>query len=171
MKSLYDMDVLLWSEEQAAALRMLAGAEAVPAADWERVAGLIEDVGRLALVHVEDGLRTMLVQAIAGYCDPDSLLRHERNRRTFSGQSEAEGDLTPTIRARLDLDRLWREAFDQAMTEIPRRVLGVPPGIPRTCPFTLDELLADHFTYDRAVERLYILLTAWRPKAEKDRER
>jgi hypothetical protein len=57
------------------------------------------------------------------------------------------------------------------MTEIPRRVLGVPPGIPRTCPFTLDELLADDFTYDRAVERLYILLTSWRPKAEKDKER
>ena len=37
-----------------------------------------------------------------------------------------------------------------------------------TCPFTLDELLCEDFTYDRAVERLYILLTAWRPKAEKD---
>jgi hypothetical protein len=171
MKSLYDTDILRWSEEQSAALRMLAEAESSPSADWDRVASAIEDVGRSALVHVEDGLRTMLVQAIAGYCDPDSLLRHERNRRVHSGQSEAERDLSPTIRARLDLDRLWREAFDQAMTEIPRRVLGVPPGIPRTCPFTLDELLADDFTYDRAVERLYILLTSWRPKAEKDRER
>jgi len=168
VKSLYETDVLLWSEEQAAALRMLAGAESVPPADWERVAGLIEDVGRSALAHAEAGLRTILVQAIAGYCDPDSLLRHERNHRLLSGQGEAERELSPTIRARLDLDRLWREAFDQAMTEIPRRVLGVPPGIPRTCPFSLDELLSDDFSYDRAVERLYVLLTSWRPKAEKD---
>lgn len=168
MKSLYDTDVLLWSEEQASAIRMLAGADSVPSADWERVAISIEEVGRSALAHVENGIRTMLAQAVAGYCDSDSLLRHERNRRTFSGQSEAERDLSPTIRARLDLDRLWREAFDQAMIEIPRRVLGVPPSIPRTCPFTLDELLADDFTYDRAVERLYILLTSWRPKAQKD---
>jgi hypothetical protein len=121
--------------------------------------------------HVEAGLRLMLVQAIAGYCDPDSLMRHERIQRTFAGQSEAERDMSTSMRARLDLDRLWREAFDQAMTEIPRRVLGVPPGIPRTCPFTLDELLAEDFTYDRAVERLYVLLTSWRPKAEKDAQR
>lgn len=168
MKSLYDTDVLLWSEEQAAALRMLADVDSAPPADWERVAGLIENVGRLALAHVENGLRTMLVQAIAGYCDSDSLLRHERNRRTHCGQTEAEWDMSATVRARLDLDRLWREAFDQAMIEIPRRVLGVPPSIPRTCPFTLDELLAEDFTYDHAVERLYILLTSWRPKAGKD---
>jgi hypothetical protein len=154
--TLYAEDVETWAELQVDALRRLA---ATPGSwaniiDWENVLEEIE-----------------LVQAIAGYCDPDSLLRHERNRRVHSGQSEAERDLSPTIRARLDLDRLWREAFDQAMTEIPRRVLGVPPGIPRTCPFTLDELLADDFTYDRAVERLYILLTSWRPKAEKDNER
>jgi Domain of unknown function DUF29 len=171
MKSLYDTDVLLWSEEQAAALRALTDASAVPPADWERVASSIEDVGRSALVHVEKGLRMMLAQAIAGYCDSDSLLRHERNRRTLSGQTEAEWDMSATIRARLDLDRLWREAFEQAMTEIPRRVLGVPPGIPRNCPFTLDELFAEDFTYDRAVERLYVLLTSWRPKAEKDAQR
>ena len=168
MRSVYDSDILLWSEEQSAALRALADTEFATSADWKRVAALIEDVGRSALVHVEAGLRLMLVQAIAGYCDPDSLSRHERIGRTLSGQIEAERDLSPTIRARLDLDRLWREAFEQAMTEIPRRVLGVPPSIPRTCPFTLDELLSDEFTYDRAVERLYVLLTSWRPKAEKD---
>jgi hypothetical protein len=168
MRPLYDSDVLLWSEEQAAALRVLADTDSAPSADWRRVAALIEDVGRSALVHVEDGLRLVLVQAIAGFCDPDSPMRHERNRRLFSGQGEAERDLSPTIRERLDLDQLWREAFDQAVTEIPRRPLGVPPGMPRTCPFTLDELLSDDFTYDSAVERLYILLTSWRPKAEKD---
>jgi hypothetical protein len=168
MKSLYDADILLWSEEQSAGLRALASGELAASADWERLAGSIEDVGRSALAHVEKGVRLILVQAIAGYCDSDSLLRHERNRRVLSGQREAKRDLGPTIRSRLDLDRLWQEAFDRAMTEIPPRPLGVPPSIPRTCPFTLDELLTGEFNYDRAVERLYTLLTSWRPKAEKD---
>jgi hypothetical protein len=168
VKSLYDTDILRWSEEQGAALRSLADVRSAPSGDWQRVASSIEDVGRSALAHAEAGLRAMLVQAIAGYCDSDSLLRHERISRTLRGKHQTRRELSPTIRARLDLDRLWREAFDQAMTEIPRRVLGVPPGIPRTCPFSLDELLDDDFTYDRAVERLYILLTSWRPKAEKD---
>ncbi len=171
MKSLYDTDTLAWSEQQGKALRELGSRGVTAELDWERVASGIEAVGESTLRHVEDGVRRILVQAIAGFCDSDSLMRHERNGRVIMGRHEAERSLSSTIRARLDLDRLWREAFDQAMTEIPRRVLGVPPGIPRTCPFTLDELLADDFTYDRAVERLYILLTSWRPKAEKDRER
>ncbi|HEX2556213.1 MAG TPA: DUF29 family protein [Microvirga sp.] len=168
MRSLYDEDILLWSKEQAAALRMIAGSGAAPAADWERLAALVEGVGRSALARVESGLRLMLVQAIAGYCDPDSPLRHLRIQRAFSGQSDALSDMSPGIREGLDLDRLWRQAFEQAVTEIPKRPLGVPPAIPPTCPFALDELLAEGFTYDQAVERLYILLTSWRPKAEKD---
>ena len=170
MTSLYESDLLLWSEEQALALRRLAESEAAPSGDWKRVAGVIENVGRSALAHVEAGLRLMLTQAIAGYCDSDSPLRHQRIQRTLSGQFDAERDMSSTIRARLDLDRLWREGFDAAMWDIPRRILGVPPSIPRRCPFTLDELLADDFTYDRAVERLYTLLTSWRPKAGKDRQ-
>jgi len=168
MRSLYDSDVLLWSEEQSAALRALADSEFARSADWKHLAQLIDDVGQSALAHVGAGLRLILTQAIAGYCDPDSPLRHQRIQRTLSGQLEAEDDISPTIRVRLNLDRLWREAFEQAMSEIPRRGLGVPASIPRTCPFTLDELLAEDFTYDRAVERLYILLTSWRPKAGKD---
>lgn len=168
MRLLYDDDILLWSEEQALALRALNGEKTAPRADWDRVAAAIEDVGRSALTRVERGIRLMLTQAIAGYCDPDSLRRHERIALTHAGRDDAEDELTATMRARLDVDSLWREAFDRAMAEIPRRVLGVPPGIPRTCPFTLDELLAEDFTYDRAVERLYVLLTSWRPKAEKD---
>lgn len=170
MRTLYDTDILLWSEEQAAALRALSGVEGAYSADWDRIAAAIENVGRSAAADVESGLRSMLVQAISGYCDPDSLLRHERNRRMSDGQHSAARDLSPTVRDRLDLNRIWREAFEEAVIEIPRRILGIPPGIPRDCPFTLDELLSEDFTYDRAVERLYILLTSWRPRARKDAE-
>lgn len=168
MTSLYDSDVLLWSEQQAGGLRAFARTQTPEEIDWLRIASAIERVGAAAQERVEAGLRAILAQAIAGYCDSDSPLRHARNARALGGRLAAQRSLTPTIRARLDLDRLWREAFDRAMTEIPRRILGVPPSIPRKCPFTLDELLDEGFTYDRAVERLYILLTSWRPKAGKD---
>lgn len=168
MTSLYDSDVLLWSEQQAAAFRGLAKTQRTEKIDWLRIASGIDRVGMAAQQRVESGLKTVLVQAIAGYCDSDSPLRHARNTRALEGRLTAGRSLTSTIAVRLNLDLLWREAFDQAMTEIPRRILGVPPSIPRTCPFTLDELLAEDFTYDRAVERLYVLLTSWRPKAEKD---
>ncbi len=168
MRSLYEMDVLAWSEQQAEVLRDLADRSVVAELDWERVADGIEAVGQHALGHVENGVRLILDQAISGFCDSDSLMRHERSARVLKGRHEAQRSMSVSIRERLDLDRLWRQAFEQAMIEIPRRVLGVPPSIPRTCPFTLDELLAADFTYDRAVERLYVLLTSWRPKAQKD---
>lgn len=166
--SLYDADVLLWSEQQAARLRGLAATRTPEEVDWQRIASGIERLGLVAQERVETALKTVFAQAIAGFCDSDSPSRHARNARLLSGRLDARRSLTPSIRARLDLDRLWREAFEQAMAEIPRRVLGVPPSIPRTCPFTLDELLEDRFTYDHAVQRLYELLTKWRPQAAED---
>jgi len=66
--------------------------------------------------------------------------------------------------------RLQRSVLEQAMAESSGRISACA-WHPRACPFGLGELLAKEFTYDRAVERLYILLTSWPPKAEKDRER
>ena len=183
MSSLYETDVLAWSEEQARALRDLASSDAATLADWDRLAQGVERVGRWAQEYVETAIRTMLAQAAVGFCDPDTLRRRERIERIYSGQRDALGVITPTIRERLDLARLWREAFDLAAAELGgeltlRKSLGLVvdpdatalelPPVPRTCPFTLDELLAEDFTYDRAVEQLYIRLTSWRPQPAKD---
>lgn len=169
--SLYDTDVLAWSEQQAEALRSFSETSPDLDVDWQGVARGIEAVGRWALVEVETGLRTILSAAILGYCDTDSPLRHDRTMRVLRARHEVRRLLTPTMRARLDLDRLWAEAFDAAMREVPRRILGVPPSIPVACPFTLDDLLIEGFSYDRAVERLYVLLTSHRPKAAEEPSR
>jgi Domain of unknown function DUF29 len=164
VKSLHESDLVLWSEQQAAVFRQLDGTDAD--VDWKRIAQHLEGTARMATLHVEEALRSTLAQAIAGFCDPGSLLRRQRNERVLAG-SAARDEVGPTLRGRIDLDRLWGEAFDIAMQEIDAGPLGVPP-LPRTCPLALDELLADDFTYDRAVERLYILLTSWRPKQHPD---
>jgi hypothetical protein len=65
-------------------------------------------------------------------------------------------DLRPSIRSRIDLDRIWVEAFDAALSEATAdTVCGVPPGLPSRCPFTWDDLLDEEFTYEIAVRRLY----------------
>ena len=45
-KSRYDEDFLLWSKEQAAALRAAAKGGSNRALDWENLAGEIEDLGK-----------------------------------------------------------------------------------------------------------------------------
>src|SRR5258707_1137939 len=59
MSALYETDVLLWSEEQARALRAAARTGANLPIDWENVAEEIGDVGRSQLHAVE----SLLVQA------------------------------------------------------------------------------------------------------------
>jgi hypothetical protein len=61
MSGLYDDDLLLWSERQAALLRRMAAGERVnDQVDWENVAEEIEDVGRSSL----RACRSQLLQAL-----------------------------------------------------------------------------------------------------------
>src|SRR6516165_10536230 len=62
MSELYDTNVLLWSEQQAALLRRLAAGERVnQQIDWENVVEEIESVGSEQLHAVE----SLLMQALA----------------------------------------------------------------------------------------------------------
>lgn len=62
MSDLYDNDILLWSEQQAALLRRRAAGEFTNDVelDWSNIAEEIEDVGRSELHTVE----SLLVQAL-----------------------------------------------------------------------------------------------------------
>lgn len=167
-KTLYDSDVLTWSEEQAVALRQLERSGMSTDLDWDHVVAGIKQVGLAELRRAEGQIRVIFGHAIKGFCDPDSHSRIRWSIETGHSQRQLKRYFTESMRPRIDLNRLWREAFDRAMPVVRPEILSVPPGIPRDCPFTLDELMAEDFTYDRAVERLYVLLTSWRPKAEKD---
>ena len=62
MTDLYDTDVLLWSEQQAALLRRLAAGERVDEQiDWANVIDEVERVGSEQLHAVE----SLLMQALA----------------------------------------------------------------------------------------------------------
>src|SRR5438132_10825559 len=64
-QSLYDEDILLWSEQQAAVIRRLGTTRAVPNdLDIENVAEEIESVGRSELAAVESFIRLILAHLI-----------------------------------------------------------------------------------------------------------
>src|SRR5437016_3040413 len=71
--SLYDDDILLWSEQQAEVIRRLATRrELSNELDIENVAEEIESVGRSELAAVESYLRPILVHLLKIYIDPQS---------------------------------------------------------------------------------------------------
>jgi hypothetical protein len=137
----YDADILQWSEEQAALLRRLAAGERVnDAVDWPNVIEELESVGREQL----HALESLLVQALLHDLKAEAwpLWRdapHWRaEARRFRG--DAARRFAPSMRQRIDLAKLYREA----LRAMPDTVDGQPPlPVPVTCPVTLDELLAE----------------------------
>jgi hypothetical protein len=72
--TLYDDDIVTWSERQAAALRALAARpELSNAVDWDNVIEEIECLGRSEWKGVASQIRNALAHILKGYCDPDSL--------------------------------------------------------------------------------------------------
>jgi len=139
MADLYDTDVLQWSEQQGDLLRRLARGEKVnQQIDWENVAEEVESVGRSQLSSV----RSLLVQALIHDLKADGW---PQSREVPHWRAEARGfrydaaeAFTPSMRQRLDLTALYREA----LRRLPDIIDGQPArSLPNSCPVTLDEML------------------------------
>ena len=141
MSNLYESDILIWSGRQAELLRRLAAGERVnDQLDWENVIQEIEGVGREQLHAVE----SLLLQALAHMLKAQGwpLARDVENWRADARgfRAQAANRFAPSMRQRLDLARIYR----QALRALPHTMDGQPPQpLPETCPATLDELLGD----------------------------
>jgi hypothetical protein len=136
---LYDRDVLLWSEQQADLIRRLARGERVNDVDWAHVAEEIEDVGLSELHGVESYLNRILVHLLKIHGWPGfSAAAHWRGE-IVAFQGEAERRFAPSMRQRIDLEKI----YGQARRQLAKLRLGGNPAFapPAACPVTLDQLL------------------------------
>ena len=137
---LYEEDILLWSERQAALLRQAAaqrGNEDAP--DWPNIIEEIESVGRGEL----NAVRSLLTQAllhdlkVAGWPDSREVPHWQAEARGF--RDDATDAFTPSMRQRLDVAEIYRRALHR----LPASLDGQTPlAAPSECTLTLDELLA-----------------------------
>jgi hypothetical protein len=154
--TLYEDDIVTWSERQAAALRSLAARPDLSnAVDWDNVIEEIECLGRSEWKGVASQIRNALAHILKGYCDPDSLSRLPWSIEASASLRDARQDFRPSVRRNIDLDVVWRNAFRQAADALTPYRIVIPPGVPQRCPFTLDEILDEAFTYDSALRQLY----------------
>jgi hypothetical protein len=142
MGALYDADILKWSEEQAALLRRHAESERANdgAIDWENVIDEVESVGREQLHAVESLLLQAMLHALKAQAWPGSpeVAHWQAEERLFRAQ--ASNRFAPSMRQRIDIARLYR----QALRALPDTIDGQAPlPVPDVCPVTLDELLGD----------------------------
>ena len=140
MGSLYDDDILEWSEHQARLLRQLAsGQPANEAPDWDNIIDEVESVGRSQLASVRSYLTRALEHDLKARGWPDTIYvpQWQAEARRFRG--EAADSYSRSMRQHLNVDELYR----RALRILPTTIDGLPPlALPETCPYTLDDLLA-----------------------------
>jgi Domain of unknown function DUF29 len=137
----YDSDILSWSEHQGALLRRLAAGEKVnDQVDWENVAEEVESVGREQLHAVESLLLQALIHLLKAQAWPDSRDAPVWLADSINFRAQAANRFAPSMRQRIDLARVYR----QARRAIPLLIDGLAPlPLPEACPLSLDALLSE----------------------------
>ena len=139
MADLYEDDILLWSEQQADLLRRLALGERVnDQIDCDNLVEEVESVGRTERRACEPYLVQALIHElkVLGWPSVREVAHWRREARGF--RSDARKAFSPSMRQRIDVNDLYRDALDR----LPKVNIGRRPlPLPETCPFTLDELL------------------------------
>jgi hypothetical protein len=142
MSDLYDADILLWSERQGKLLRRRAAGELVNDAelDWPNIAEEIDSVGREQLHAVQSLLRQALIHMLKAEAWPLARDAPTWRADAVRFRADAADRFAPSMRQRIDLDRIYR----QALRALPDTMDGQAPlPVPDVCPVTLDELLEE----------------------------
>ena len=153
--SLYDDDIVTWSEQQAAAVRALARRPDLSnALDWENVAEEIESVGRSHVRAVRGLLIQLLAHLIKRVSAPTASANPHWRREVVTFQVTALDHFERSMRQRLDVNRIWRTAVVVAEADLLPFGNELIPGLPADCPVSLDDLLSETFDADDVLHRL-----------------
>ena len=132
--SLYERDVLAWSQHQADLLRRIGRGERVNDVDWTHVAEEIEDVGLSELHSVESFLNLVLVHVLKLHTWPDSNACVHWRGEIVAFQANARRRFAPSMRQKIDIAELYADAVRQLRTMEPT------VQFPDENPFGLEEL-------------------------------
>ena len=117
--TLYEQDVLAWSEQQAAALRCLADRRDLPnQLDLANVIEEITDVGKSELRAVESFIENILSHLILLWAEPHSPAARGGRAEVTAWHVSLRRRVTPSMRTAIDLDRLWRDAVIVACAKL-----------------------------------------------------
>ena len=142
MSDLYERDIVVWSEQQAALLRRVAAGDRMNDAhpDWPNIIEEIEDVGRSQVSSVQSLLVEALVHMLKAEAWPLSRdVPHWRSEARIARINAADA-YAPSMRQKIDVADIYAKAL-RAMPETSDGQAPMP--LPTVCTVTLDELLSE----------------------------
>ena len=154
--TLYDDDILLWSEQQAAAIRKLGKTvRNLPnELDIENVAEEIESVGRSELAIVESYIELIFLHLMKLLVEADSQAARHWRGELVGFHSRMVRRYAPSMRQRIDVDAIWRTAREQLMIAYDGAQQQIVADLPAQCPFSIDDFIAEHIDGGVLLERL-----------------
>ena len=161
-RTLYDEDILVWSEQQAAALRSLASRRDLPnELDLANVIEEIEDVGRSEFHTVESLIENILTHLLLLAADPDAPATRGSIAEVTAWNVSLRRRISPSMRSRLDTESLWRDALEVASAKLAGWNDGKAAGVARLrgtpCPFAAADLPSAQLDVLGAAARIQIL--------------
>ena len=137
--SLYDADILIWSERQADLLRRLAQGERLnETIDWENVIEEVESVGRSELHACERLLEQAMVHLLKLHLAPQSRSGSHWRGEISTFLADALRRFSPSMRQRIDIAALYAATLSRYRAEGHGKL---DPRLSADCPFNLDGLL------------------------------
>jgi hypothetical protein len=153
--TVYDTDILEWSEQQASALRELARArpDLSNVIDWENVAEEIECVGRSEFNAVRSLIRRIFIHLIKALSVPDRQALLHRHSEVRAFHSDLLDRLAPSMIVRMDVERPWQRAIKDATAALQAHGESIAARLPLQCPLTAAELADPEFDFVGTVEK------------------
>ena len=138
--SLYDDDILIWSEQQAAALRGLTSRRDLPNdLDLANVIEEIEDVGKSEFHAVESLIENILIHLIFLAAEPDAQAARRWIAEVTAWNGTIRRRISPSMRSRLNMPSLWQDAIDVAAAKLAERDEAKAAAVAKVhdvpCPF------------------------------------
>ena len=139
MSTLYDTDIVLWSEQQADLLRRLAAARPnEPSLDWEHIIEEIEGVGISEIHAVQSLLFRALLHDLKALAWPQAQAAEHWRAEARAFRAQASLQFLPSMRQRIDLVKLYA----RVLRAMPESVDGQPPlPVPESIDATIDDLM------------------------------
>lgn len=147
----YDGDFFIWTQQQAAALRLtrdLIGGSV----DVDHVAEELEDMGKRDLREVGSFLARLIEHLLKLAACPNSRDRPHWMSEAGHFHSSAVDAFTPGMRQLLSLEKIWKRGCRDALLGL--EVIDVTLSPSEQCPYDLDQLLSEDFDIKAALATL-----------------
>lgn len=129
----YDQDFYQWTIEQTQALRE----RDLEIVDWDNLTQEIESLGKEQLHAVESYLKQLIAHRFKLQYVNDEYCRRGWQKEINNFLDGIEDRLTNSMKAKIDLEKVYRRAKRDVLTDYPE-LDGV---LPEKCPYSLEELL------------------------------